>query len=157
MSTLLIAGGLAILMGIYAVAALALNLQFGVGGMVNFGVAAFFGIGAYSYALAVMPAQSGSYTYILGLGLPWWAGTIIGGLTAALLALAGGLRPAEGQRGVPGGGGPGVGRGDTSALHQPAGDRQWRARPPGRAGAGILTASRDEPSRCMSRHLCWWY
>ncbi|OCB57192.1 hypothetical protein A5722_12095 [Mycobacterium vulneris] len=87
MSTLLIAGGLVILMGIYAVAALALNLQFGVGGMVNFGVAAFFGIGAYSYALAVMPAQSGSYTYILGLGLPWWAGTVIGGLTAALLAL----------------------------------------------------------------------
>lgn len=87
MSTLLIVGGLVILMGIYAVAALALNLQFGVGGMVNFGVAAFFGIGAYAYALAVMPAQSGSYTYILGLGLPWWVGTVIGGLTAALLAL----------------------------------------------------------------------
>lgn len=87
MSTLLIGAGLIILMGIYAVAALALNLQFGVGGMVNFGVAAFFGIGAYAYALTVMPAQSGSYTYILGLGLPWWAGTVIGGLTAALLAL----------------------------------------------------------------------
>ncbi|KWX19475.1 hypothetical protein AFM11_35660 [Mycolicibacterium wolinskyi] len=87
MSTLLIVGGLAILIGIYAVAALALNLQFGFGGMVNFGVAAFFGIGAYAYALTVMPAQSGSYTYILGLGLPWWAGTIIGGLAAALLAL----------------------------------------------------------------------
>ncbi|RZK73614.1 MAG: branched-chain amino acid ABC transporter permease, partial [Rhodococcus sp. (in: high G+C Gram-positive bacteria)] len=51
MSTLLILGGLITLMGIYAVAALALNLQFGVGGMVNFGVAAFFGVGAYAYAL----------------------------------------------------------------------------------------------------------
>ena len=86
MSTLLILGGLITLMGIYAVAALALNLQFGVGGMVNFGVAAFFGVGAYAYALAVMPAPSGSYTYILGFGLPWWAGAIIGGLVSALLA-----------------------------------------------------------------------
>ncbi|MGB3482132.1 MAG: branched-chain amino acid ABC transporter permease [Mycobacterium sp.] len=87
MSLLLILGGLATLMGIYAVTALALNLQFGVGGMVNFGVAAFFGVGAYAYALTVMPAQSGTYTYILGLGLPWWAGTIVGGLASALLAL----------------------------------------------------------------------
>ncbi|UNB50871.1 branched-chain amino acid ABC transporter permease [Mycolicibacterium sp. YH-1] len=87
MSTLLILGGLITLMGIYAVAALALNLQFGVGGMVNFGVAAFFGVGAYAYALTVMPAQTGSYTYILGLGLPWWSGAIIGGLASALLAL----------------------------------------------------------------------
>ncbi|MDV3125911.1 branched-chain amino acid ABC transporter permease [Mycobacterium sp. 21AC1] len=87
MSSLLILGGLATIMGIYAVAGLALNLQFGIGGMVNFGVAAFFGVGAYAYALTVMPAQSGSYTYILGLGLPWWAGTIIGGLASALLAL----------------------------------------------------------------------
>ncbi|MHA4850112.1 branched-chain amino acid ABC transporter permease [Rhodococcus sp. MSC1_016] len=86
MSTLLILGGLITLMGIYAVAALALNLQFGVGGMVNFGVAAFFGVGAYAYALTVMPAPSGLYTYLLGLGLPWWAGAIIGGLVSALLA-----------------------------------------------------------------------
>ena len=91
MSTMLILGGLITLMGIYAVATLALNLQFGAGGMVNFGVAAFFGVGAYAYALTVMPAQSGSYTYILGLGMPWWAGAIIGGLASALLALVVGV------------------------------------------------------------------
>lgn len=91
MSTLLILGGLVTLVGIYAVAALALNLQFGGGGMVNFGVAAFFGVGAYAYALTVMPSQSGSYTYILGLGLPWWVGAIIGGLASALLALVVGV------------------------------------------------------------------
>lgn len=91
MSTLLIVAGLSTLMGIYGVAALALNLQFGAGGMVNFGVAAFFGVGAYGYALAVMPAPSGSYTYILGLGLPWGAGAIFGGLVSALLALVVGV------------------------------------------------------------------
>jgi branched-chain amino acid transport system permease protein len=83
---LLIVAGLVTLISIYAIAALALNLQFGVGGMVNFGVAAFFGIGAYAYALTVMPAASRSYTYLLGLELPWWAGTVVGGLASAVLA-----------------------------------------------------------------------
>lgn len=69
---MLIVGGLVILMGIRGRGS-ALNLQFGVGGMVNFGGGGVLRNQAYAYALAVIPAQSGSYTYILGLGLPWWS------------------------------------------------------------------------------------
>jgi branched-chain amino acid transport system permease protein len=91
MNVLLIVAGLMTLAAIYSTAALALNLQFGLGGMINFGLAAFFGIGAYAYALAVMPRADGWYTYVLGLALPWWVGTIMGGLVAATLALVVGL------------------------------------------------------------------
>ena len=91
MNILLIMAGLATLISIYSVAALALNFQFGLGGMVNFGVAAFFGIGAYGYAFAVLPPSDGWYTYVFGLSLPWWVGTIMGGLLSAALALIIGL------------------------------------------------------------------
>lgn len=91
MNVLLILAGLATLIAIYSIACLALNFQFGVGGMINFGVAAFFGIGAYGYALAVMPPSDGWYTYAFGLALPWWVGMIIGGIVAAALALIVGL------------------------------------------------------------------
>lgn len=91
MNLLLILAGLATLISIYSVAALALNFQFGIGGMVNFGVAAFFGIGAYTYALAAMPPSDGWYTYLFGLSLPWWVATFLGGIVAAALALLIGL------------------------------------------------------------------
>lgn len=91
MNFLLIVAGLVTLAAIYSTAGLALNLQFGVGGMINFGLAAFFGIGAYAYALAVLPPADGWYTYILGLTLPWWVGTLIGGIVSASLALLVGL------------------------------------------------------------------
>lgn len=91
MNVLLILAGLATLISIYAVAALALNFQFGIGGMVNFGVAAFFGIGAYAYALAAMQPSDGWYTYLFGLSLPWWVATLMGGVASAALALLIGL------------------------------------------------------------------
>lgn len=91
MNTLLIVTGLATLAGIYAIAALALNLQFGYGGMINFGLAAFFAAGAYGYALATLPPASGTDTYIAGLGLPIPVGVLIGGLTASVLAVVVGL------------------------------------------------------------------
>ncbi len=39
--------------GIYALLALGLNLQYGYTGLINFGVVAFFAIGAYASALLV--------------------------------------------------------------------------------------------------------
>ena len=39
------------LIGIYAIMALALNLQYGFTGLLNFGLVAFFAIGAYASAL----------------------------------------------------------------------------------------------------------
>ncbi|MBX9589864.1 MAG: branched-chain amino acid ABC transporter permease [Hyphomonadaceae bacterium] len=49
--------------GIYAVLALALNLQFGMTGLINFGVVGFYGLGAYTSALVTEL-----------LGLPFAAG-----------------------------------------------------------------------------------
>ena len=70
--------------GFYALLALALNLQFGLTGLVNFGVAGFYALGAYASALA---------TERLGLpiGLAL-AGAALGGLAGlAVAALSGRL------------------------------------------------------------------
>jgi branched-chain amino acid transport system permease protein len=91
MSTLLIVASIATLIGIYAIAALALNLQFGYGGMINFGLAGFFGIGAYGYALTVLPPADGTGTYIAGFGLPIPVGVLVAGVAAAALAFLIGL------------------------------------------------------------------
>ncbi len=70
----------ATMIAIHAIAALGLNLQFGVGGMFNVGCAAFIAIGAYASAIV-----TGSvFTHGLGgfgLALPW-------GLAAAAAASA---------------------------------------------------------------------
>jgi branched-chain amino acid transport system permease protein len=58
---------------IYAIAAVSLNLQAGVGGLLNFGQVAFFGLGAYGVGIA-------SHR-----GLPLWIG-VAGGVVAAALA-----------------------------------------------------------------------
>jgi branched-chain amino acid transport system permease protein len=91
MSFLLIIASIATLIGIYGIAALALNLQFGYGGMINFGAAAFFAVGAYGYALSVLPPAEGSYSYLAGWDLPIPIGVLIGGAAAAVLALIVGL------------------------------------------------------------------
>lgn len=58
---------------IYAVAAVSLNLQAGVGGLLNFGQVAFFGMGAYGVGIAAHR------------GAPLWMG-LVGGVLAAALA-----------------------------------------------------------------------
>ncbi|OZI64498.1 branched-chain amino acid ABC transporter permease [Bordetella genomosp. 11] len=45
-----------VIMGIYMLLALALDLQYGFTGLINFGLAGFFGIGAYASALLTMKA-----------------------------------------------------------------------------------------------------
>ena len=59
----------------YALAATGLAVQFGYGGLLNFGMAGFMALGAYGYAIS-----------ILSFGLPWWIGIIIGCLAAVVFA-----------------------------------------------------------------------
>ncbi len=74
--------------GIYAVLALGLNLQWGLCGQFNIGIAGFFAVGAYTSAIlttAPNPAHLG------GFGLPFAVGLVVAMAASALLALLIGL------------------------------------------------------------------
>ncbi|GAA1861978.1 branched-chain amino acid ABC transporter permease [Microbacterium koreense] len=60
----------------YALAATGLAVHFGYAGLLNFGMAGFMAIGAYSYAIT-----------ILSFGLPWWVGILIGMFAASIFAV----------------------------------------------------------------------
>ena len=64
-----------IFVGVFAIMALSLNLEFGFAGLANFGKVAFFLIGAYIYAL------------LSQIGLPFYLCLIIGALISALFGL----------------------------------------------------------------------
>jgi len=55
----------------YALAAVGLAVQFGYGGLLNFGMAGFMALGAYGYAIS-----------ILSFGWPWWIGILVGCVAA---------------------------------------------------------------------------
>ncbi len=71
---------------IFAILALALNLQWSTG-ILNFGVAAFFMVGAYVSAVLTLPAPEGLESYVAGWGLPVPVGWIFAALAGAVLAL----------------------------------------------------------------------
>lgn len=91
--------------GIFAILAIGLNVQWGYTGVFNFGIAGFFMVGAYAAAIVVKePAAGGSLTYVGGWGehlafLPFdsreWLPHLVGmaaaaafcGLLALVLAL----------------------------------------------------------------------
>ncbi len=87
--------------GMYAIFALALNVQWGYTGVFNFGVAAFFLVGAYTAAIFTKaPSDSEYVTYIGGFGdflsppflgsdqwLPFLVATAAAGIMSGLLAL----------------------------------------------------------------------
>src|SRR5207253_9954052 len=80
--------------GVDVIACIALNLQFGVTGLVNFGFIIFQAAGAYAAALMSMPPQAangGFQQYVLGLQLPfplpWLGGAAAGGLLAVPIGL----------------------------------------------------------------------
>ena len=80
--------------GVDIMACLALNLQFGVSGLVNFGFIVFQAAGAYAAAVLSMPpetANGGFQQYILGLQLPfplpWLGGALAGGVLAVPVGL----------------------------------------------------------------------
>ncbi len=83
------AANLLIYAGIDIIACLALNLQFGVSGIVNFSFIVFQAVGAYTAAVLSMPpdtANGGFQQYIGGYSftfpIPWVGGAIAGGLLA---------------------------------------------------------------------------
>lgn len=78
--------GLVSIGAIYSVLVLGLNTQFGKCGQINFGVAGFFAIGAYTYVLTTVPAPGSGDQYLFGLGLPMWLGFVLSGIVAALFA-----------------------------------------------------------------------
>jgi branched-chain amino acid transport system permease protein len=83
------ATNLLIYAGIDIIACLALNLQFGVSGIVNFSFIVFQAVGAYTAAVLSLPpdsANGGFQHYVGGFQLafpfPWIGGAIAGGLLA---------------------------------------------------------------------------
>ena len=54
--------------GIYAILCLALNIQWGMGGLFNAGIAGFFAVGAY--ASAIVTAASSNGKHLGGFALP---------------------------------------------------------------------------------------
>ncbi len=88
---LLFLSGVVALAGIYAVLTLALNLHFGYGGLINFGIVAFFAIGGYTYTILTMPPPGLGEAYRFGFGFPWWLAFPAAGMVAAVFALVIGL------------------------------------------------------------------
>ncbi|EXL06507.1 ABC transporter permease [Brucella anthropi] len=64
----------------YSIAALSLNLQAGIGGMMNFGQIAFFGIGGYAVALGIQAGLPPALAVLLGIAV----GAVVGALTGLL-------------------------------------------------------------------------
>jgi len=85
------ATSLAILACIYGIIVTGLNVQWGFAGILNFGVAAFVAIGAYTYGLVTLgpPPAGSNESYILGLQAPFLIGllaaAVAGGVTSWLL------------------------------------------------------------------------
>lgn len=67
--------------GIYVILALALNLQYGLTGLVNFGVIGFFGLGAYASGITT---ETFGQPFIIGMAMAAIVGTIAGAAVALL-------------------------------------------------------------------------
>lgn len=81
-----------ILVGIYGVVAIALNFQYGEAGLINFGVVAYFAVGAYTFAIltAGPPSEAALDTYRWGANLhPLLAAAIAGLVGVVFAALSG--------------------------------------------------------------------
>ncbi len=85
----------AIMASIYAIFSMGLNVQWGYTGLLNFGIAGFFAIGAYASAMITTPRPTGVLAdYVdqaIGLNQPFLVGVIgaaiFSGLLAALIGL----------------------------------------------------------------------
>ncbi|HET6549593.1 MAG TPA: branched-chain amino acid ABC transporter permease [Solirubrobacter sp.] len=72
---------------IFSLLTLALNLHFGIAGLVNFGIVAYFAVGSYTYVLLTQLPPSPLDQYKIGLELPPVIG-ILGGIAAAVIFAA---------------------------------------------------------------------
>lgn len=72
--------------GIFALMTLALNIQMGYAGLINFGIVAYFCVGAYAYAVFTQDPPTEFDRYLFGLGLPPVVGVIAAIVAAVLFA-----------------------------------------------------------------------
>lgn len=81
-----------ILVGIYGAVAIALNFQYGEAGLINFGVVAYFAVGAYTYAIltAGSPSEASLDQYRWGFELNPLLAAAIAGLVGVLFAVVSG-------------------------------------------------------------------
>jgi branched-chain amino acid transport system permease protein len=81
-----------ILIGIYGVVAIALNFQYGEAGLINFGVVAYFAVGAYTFAIltAGPPSETALDQYRWGFDLNPLAAAIIAALVGVVFAVLSG-------------------------------------------------------------------
>ena len=80
--------------GVDIIACIALNLQFGISGIVNFSFIVFQAVGAYTAAVLSMPPDTANGAYQIYIGgfqlpfpIPWIGGAIAGGLLAIPVGL----------------------------------------------------------------------
>ncbi|HSH41180.1 MAG TPA: branched-chain amino acid ABC transporter permease [Arenicellales bacterium] len=77
--------------GIYAILALGLNTQWGYAGHLNFGIAGFFAIGAFTTALFTTAEPTGTLAQYsqqaFGLEMPFLAGVLAGAVVSGVVAL----------------------------------------------------------------------
>lgn len=79
-----------IIVSIYALLSLALNVRWGYNGLLDFGIAGFFAIGAYTDAILTTPSSEADVFGVrsaIGFGIPIWAGFLAAAGMAALAAL----------------------------------------------------------------------
>ncbi len=85
----------AIMAAIYAIFSMGLNVQWGYTGLLNFGIAGFFAIGAYASALITTPKPTGVLAdYVdqaIGLNQPFLVGVLGAAIFSGLLAVLIGL------------------------------------------------------------------
>lgn len=79
------------LVAIYSIMTLSLNLKFGLLGLVDLGIVAYFAVGAYTYVLLTAPPPSAADAYSIGLGLPMWVGFLVAPLATGLFSFLVGL------------------------------------------------------------------
>ena len=72
---------------LFSVLTLSLSLQYARGGMINFGIVAYFAVGAYAYAIVTQEPPSGLDQYLFGFNGPWWVGLAVAGVAAACFAV----------------------------------------------------------------------
>ncbi|MHB2023109.1 MAG: branched-chain amino acid ABC transporter permease, partial [Mycobacteriales bacterium] len=75
------------LVAIFAIPTMALRLQVSEGGLVNFGIAANFGVGAYAYAIWTLHASHEPGAMSIGFALPTGLGILLAILVGAVAAL----------------------------------------------------------------------
>jgi len=80
---------------IYAIFSMGLNVHWGYTGLLNFGIAGFFALGAYTSALVTSRMPTGALAnyvkQVFGLGMPFPIGVLAAAIVAGLIAIPVGL------------------------------------------------------------------